>query len=125
MTARVWATGDHIPMSDMGDAVQNVELHDAEADEFTDTWTTPWVVRALRRVSLFLLIAGLAEAIVWYGNVRLFGSSGGTLTDVFVATFGGALLVAVVMTVCAYVLDLLMYFNHCTRITLASQTADV
>ena len=41
MTARVWATGDHIPMSDMGDAVRNVELHDAEADEFTDTWTTP------------------------------------------------------------------------------------
>jgi len=112
-------------MSDMGDAVQNVELHDAEADEFTDTWTTRWVVRALRRVSLFLLIAGLAEAIVWYGNVRLFGSSGGTLTDAFVATFGGALLVAVVMTVRGYVLDLLMYFNHCTRITLASRTADV
>jgi hypothetical protein len=111
-------------MTDMGDAVRNVELHDAEADEFIDTRTTPWVVRVLRRVSLFLLIAGLAEAIVWYGNVRLFGSSGGTVTDIFVATFAGALLVAVVMTVCAYILNLLMYLNHCTRITLVAQTAD-
>jgi hypothetical protein len=124
MTARGWATGDHIPMTDMGDAVRNVELHDAEADEFTDTWTTPWVVTVLHRVSLFLLIAGLAEAIVWYGNVRLFGSSGSTVTDVFVATFAGALLVAVVMAVGAYILNLLMYLNHCTRITLAAQTAD-
>ena len=124
LTTRGWATGDHIPMNDMGDALRNVGPNDAEANELTDTWTTPWVVRALRRVSLFLLIAGLAEAIVWYGNVRLFGSSGGTVTNVFVATFGGALLVAVVMAVCAYVLDLLMYFNHCTRITLTAQTAD-
>jgi hypothetical protein len=72
-------------MNDMGDAVRNVELDYAEADECTDTWTTPWVVTALRRVSLFLLIAGLAEAIVWCGNVRLFGSSGCTVTNVFVA----------------------------------------
>jgi len=28
------------------------------------------------------------------------------------------------MALCAYVLDLLMYFNHCTHITLAVQTAD-
>ena len=111
-------------MNDMGDADRNVELDDAEAAEFADTWTTPWGVTALRRVSLFLLIAGLAEAVVWYGNFRLFGSSGGTVTNVFVATFGAAVLVAVVMAVCAFVLELLKYFNHCTRVTLAAQTAD-
>jgi hypothetical protein len=124
MTARGWATGDHNPMNDMGDAVRDLELHDAEADELTETWSTPGVVRALRRVSLFLLITGLAEAIVWYGNVRLFGSSGGSVTNVFVATFGGALLVAVVIAVCAFVLELQMYLSHCARSTLAPQTAD-
>ena len=68
--------------------------------------------------------AGLAEVAVWFGNVRLAGSSGGTVTNIFVATFSGALFVAVALAVFAYVLDLVLYFNHCTRITPASQTAD-
>jgi hypothetical protein len=104
-------------MNEMGDVVRNRGLDGAEAGEFADRRTSPWAVTALRRASLFLLVAGLAEAIVWYGNVRLFGSSRGAVTNVFLATLGGALLVAIVMAAFAYVLELLMSFNHCTRTT--------
>jgi hypothetical protein len=111
-------------MDDMGDAVRDVELHDAETDEFTAPWSTPWAVTALRRVSLFLALAGLAEAVVWFGNVRLSGSSGGAVTNIFVATFGGALALAVAMAVIAYVLELFIYLNHTARLRLVSQTAE-
>jgi hypothetical protein len=111
-------------MNDMENSARNVELSDAGGDGCADEWTTPWVVATLRRIALFLLLAALAEVIVWYGNLRLYGSSEGTATNIFVATFGVALLLAVATAVLAFVLDLLMYVRHSTRIALALETSD-
>jgi uncharacterized membrane protein HdeD (DUF308 family) len=68
-------------------------------------------VATLRRVAFMLLLAGVAETAVWFGNVRLVGTSGGTFTSIAVGVIAGTLLLAAAMTVTAFILDLLIAVN--------------
>ncbi len=69
------------------------------------------VVTALRRIAFVLLLAGVAETVVWYGNVRLFYASGGTFTSFAIGVIAGTLLLASTLIVLAFVLDLLLFTN--------------
>ena len=62
------------------------------------------VVAALRRVALILLLAGVAETAVWYGNSASTGTSGGAFTNIAVGIIAGAFFLARVMTVLAFIL---------------------
>ncbi len=77
----------------------------------TPTHPLTGVVAALRRVAFVLLLAGAAETAIWYGNVRLSGSSGGAFTSIAVGIIAGTLLLAAAMTVSAFILDLLIAVN--------------
>ncbi len=69
------------------------------------------VVAALRRIAFVLLLAGVAEATIWYGNVRFSGAPGGTFTSIAIGVVAGTFFLAVAMAVFAYILDLLIYGN--------------
>ena len=69
------------------------------------------VVAALRRIAFVLLLAGVAEATVWYGNVRFSGAPGGTFTSISIGVVAGTFFLAVGMAVFAFILDLLIYIN--------------
>jgi hypothetical protein len=68
-------------------------------------------VAALRRIAFVLLLAGAAEIAVWFGNVRVFGGSGGIFSSIAIGVIAGTLLLAVTMAVLAYVVDLQIYIN--------------
>ena len=48
---------------------------------------------------------------MWYGDVRLSGAPGGALTSVAVGVIAGTLLLAAILTVFAFILDLLIFVN--------------
>ena len=69
------------------------------------------VVTASRRIAFVLLLAGVAETFVWYGNVRMFYASGGTFTSFAIGVIAGTLLLASILMVGAFILDLLIFAN--------------
>jgi hypothetical protein len=89
----------------------NVERDIPSRAASTSTHSLTGVVAALRRVAFILLLAGVAEIAIWYGDVRLSGSSGGAFTSIAVGIVAGTLLLAAAMTVFAFVLDLLIAVN--------------
>jgi hypothetical protein len=67
-------------------------------------------IAALRRIAFVLLLAGVAETAVWYGNARLAGSAG-TFTSIAIVVIAGTLFLSATMAVLAFIFDLLIFVN--------------
>jgi hypothetical protein len=98
-------SGGDDPSADDSDVVLHPHHHVAKA-----------ATSVLRKIALFLLIAGGTLAILWRTDLRQPGALGGTASGVVTGVMFGAVVLAAAIAVVAYVVDLLFLIDWNARV---------